>query len=86
MTELERHLMSGLEKLSKQYAADMKRMEAQNSQLQEQALQLQNQVLELSQRVEQLTQLHSQNELKLREDLRRTFSTLSAQLKDLSES
>ena len=86
MTELERHLMAGLEKLAKQYAADMKQQQALNLQLQEQALQLQNQVIELSQRVEQLTQSHKENELKLREDLRRTFSTLSAQLKDLSES
>lgn len=86
MTELERHLMAGFEKLAKQYEADMKRQQALNLQLQEQTLQLQNQVIELSQRVEELTKQHQDSETKLRHDLQRTFNTLSAQLNQLSES
>jgi phage shock protein A len=86
MTELERHLMNGFEKLAKQYEADMKRQQAQNLQLQEQALQLQNQISSLSQRVEQLTRLHQDSETQLRQDLNKTFSSLSAQLTQLAES
>lgn len=86
MTELEKHLVAGLTKLSAQYEAEQKQAQAQALRLQEQVQQLVSQVSSLSQRVEQLTRLHSESELKLQQDLKRTFSSLSTQLKELSES
>lgn len=79
MTELEKHLVAGLTKLSAQYEAEQLRQ-------QEQIKALSSQVVQLSQRVEQLTTLHSANELLLRQDFGRAFSSLSGQLKSLSES
>ena len=79
MTELEKHLLAGFEKLAKQYEAEQKRSA-------EQIKALSGQVLDLSQQVQQLTQLHNDSETKLRQDLDRVFSTLSAQLKTLAES
>jgi hypothetical protein len=86
MTELERLLIDGFGKLSKQYTAEQQRQQALNLQLKEQSLLLQEQVISLSQRVEQLTKQHANSETQLRQELNKTFSNLSAQLKQLSES
>jgi len=86
MTELEKHLVAGLTKLSAQYEAEQKQQQEQALQQQAQIKALLSQVNSLSQRVESLTKLHNDSETKLRQDLNRVFSSLSAQLKELSES
>ncbi len=49
MTELEKQLADGLQRLSAQYEQDMKRLEAQNSHLQRQVQTLAGQVSSLPQ-------------------------------------
>lgn len=79
MTELEKHLLAGFDKLSKQYESEQKQQAEQISSLSQQ-------VLDLSKRVEDLTKLHSDSEAILRQDLEKVFNSLSEQLKQLSES
>lgn len=54
MTELEKHLLAGLKKLSEQYAQDMKQLEAQNLRLQQQVQILSEQVQRLSKQQQQV--------------------------------
>ena len=68
MTELERHLLNGLQRLGEQYAADMQRLQQHNEvlstqvlalskQLNQQTSQWEAQAQSLAKRVDSLTQL-----------------------------
>jgi predicted nucleic acid-binding Zn-ribbon protein len=93
MTELEKHLLAGFDRLAKQYereqlhsAEQVKALSLQVSDLSQQVKTLNLHLSDSSKRVEQLTQLHTTSEAKLRQDLQRTFDALNEQLKQLSES
>jgi chromosome segregation ATPase len=80
MTELERHLLDGLQRLGEQYAADMQRLQLRNEQLSTQVLALGTQL------ERQTSQWHTQAQslAKQIETLSRLVTGLADQLDGLT--